>query len=111
MRLRIILFSVLIQLSFLALGQAQQLTAGEVRAIIQAAVTADSSNNYYVVVVDRAGRILGAWQKPNATAEAAERALSLARTGAYFSNDQAPLASRTVRFISGIHFQIGRAHV
>jgi uncharacterized protein GlcG (DUF336 family) len=34
-------------------------------------------------------------------------AVSLARTAAYFSNDQAPLSSRTVRFISGIHFPPG----
>src|SRR5689334_14562690 len=83
------------------------LTASEVVAVIEAAVRADSSNDYSVVVVDRAGRILGAWQKPNATLESAERALSLARTGAFFSNDQAPLSSRTVRFISGIHFPPG----
>src|SRR5208337_3802182 len=34
-------------------------------------------------------------------------AVALARTAAYFSNDQAPLSSRTVRFISGIHFPPG----
>ena len=34
-------------------------------------------------------------------------AVSLARTGAFFSNDAAPLSSRTVRFISGIHFPPG----
>jgi len=34
-------------------------------------------------------------------------AVSLARTGAFFSNDQAPLSSRTVRFISGVHFPPG----
>jgi uncharacterized protein GlcG (DUF336 family) len=51
--------------------------------------------------------MLGAWQKPNASSESAERALSLARTGAFFSNNQAPLSSRTVRFISGIHFPPG----
>jgi uncharacterized protein GlcG (DUF336 family) len=34
----------------------------------------------------------------------------LARTGAFFSNDQAPLSSRTVRFISGIHFPAGIAN-
>ena len=34
-------------------------------------------------------------------------AVALARTGAFFSNDQAPLSSRTVRFISGIHFPPG----
>jgi hypothetical protein len=36
-----------------------------------------------------------------------ELAVSLARTAAFFSNDQAPLSSRTVRFISGIHFPPG----
>src|SRR5689334_13195979 len=84
-----------------------QLTAAEVSSVIEAAVRADSSNDYFVVVVDRAGRILGAWQKPNASNESADRALSLARTGAFFSNNQAPLSSRTVRFISGIHFPPG----
>src|SRR5260370_11357603 len=34
-------------------------------------------------------------------------AVSLARTGAFFSNNQAPLTSRTVRFISGIHLPPG----
>jgi len=33
--------------------------------------------------------------------------VSLARTAAFFSNDQAPLSSRTVRFISGNHFPPG----
>src|SRR5258708_16876237 len=37
-------------------------------------------------------------------------AVALARTGAFFSNDQAPLSSRTVRFISGIHFPAGIAN-
>src|SRR5439155_687200 len=37
-------------------------------------------------------------------------ALALGRTGACFSNDQAPLSSRTVRFISGIHFPPGVAN-
>jgi uncharacterized protein GlcG (DUF336 family) len=36
-------------------------------------------------------------------------AVALARTAAFFSNDQAPLSSRTVRFISGIHFPPGVA--
>ena len=30
--------------------------------------------------------------------------MGLARTASFFSNNQAPLSSRTVRFISGIHF-------
>ena len=33
--------------------------------------------------------------------------MALARTASFFSNDQAPLSSRTVRFISGIHFPPG----
>jgi len=37
-------------------------------------------------------------------------AVSLARTAAFFSNDQAPLSSRTVPFISGIHFPPGIAN-
>ena len=39
--------------------------------------------------------------------DANDYAIGLARTGAFFSNDQAPLSSRTVRFISGIHFPPG----
>ena len=38
------------------------------------------------------------------TVDTNELAVSLARTGAFFSNDQAPLSSRTVRFISREHF-------
>jgi uncharacterized protein GlcG (DUF336 family) len=38
-----------------------------------------------------------------------ELAVGLARTAAFFSNDKAPLSSRTVRFISGIHFPPGVA--
>lgn len=34
-------------------------------------------------------------------------AVGLARTASFFSNDQAPLSARTVRYISGIHFPPG----
>lgn len=114
MRTARLFFCLVLLLSFSSGAQPQtappvpvQLTAVDVAAIIEAAVRADSSNDYFVVVVDRAGRILGAWQKPNASLESAEWALSLARTGAFFSNNQAPLSSRTVRYISGIHFPPG----
>ncbi len=33
--------------------------------------------------------------------------MALARTTSFFSNDQAPLSTRTVRYISGIHFPPG----
>jgi uncharacterized protein GlcG (DUF336 family) len=83
------------------------LTASEVDLTVKGALQAAGVPGYSVVVVDRAGRILAVWQQPGATLETAERALSLARTGAFFSNDQAPLSSRTVRFISGIHLPPG----
>jgi uncharacterized protein GlcG (DUF336 family) len=72
-----------------------------------------------VAVADRAGNILAVFETPGApttstgnfgqTVPADELAVSLARTAAFFSNDQAPLSSRTVRFISGIHFPPGVA--
>src|SRR5207237_2926127 len=80
------------------------LTSDEVHAIVQSAVTAFDAETYSVAVVDRAGRILAVWEKPGANRETSEFAVSLARTGAFFSNNQAPLSSRTVRFISGAHF-------
>jgi uncharacterized protein GlcG (DUF336 family) len=72
-----------------------------------------------VAVADRAGHILAVFDTPGApastignfseTQDAHEVAVALARTAAFFSNDQAPLSSRTVRFISGIHFPPGVA--
>ena len=96
---------------------ASNLTAADVTALIQAAAQAADPNTMVIAVVDRAGRILGVYRKPAAPSLATgnfgaqrdtnELAISLARTGAFFSNDQAPLSSRTVRFISGIHFPPG----
>jgi len=93
------------------------LTAADVTALIQAAAQAADPNTMVIAVVDRAGRVLGVYRKPSAPTLATgnfgalvdvnELAVSLARTGAFFSNDQAPLSSRTVRFISGIHFPPG----
>jgi hypothetical protein len=47
------------------------------------------------------------FRKTGGNREEADLAVNLARTGAFFSNNQAPLSSRTVRFISGIHFPPG----
>jgi len=81
------------------------LTAAEVRELLfQAAETLDLPLT--AAVVDRAGRPLGVFRR-NAPPAADDRAVGLARTGAFFSNDQAPLSSRTVRFVSGIHFPPG----
>jgi uncharacterized protein GlcG (DUF336 family) len=93
------------------------LTASDVTSLIQIAAQAADPNTMVIAIVDRAGNILGVYRKPaaptlaqgnfGAQVDANELAVSLARTAAFFSNDQAPLSSRTVRFISGIHFPPG----
>ena len=88
-------------------GVAQTLTADDVTAVITAAAGALSDNTLAVAVVDRRGTILGVYRRPETTPLAPDVAVTLARTTAFFSNDQAPLSSRTVRFISGIHFPAG----
>jgi uncharacterized protein GlcG (DUF336 family) len=90
------------------------LTHQDVDALIQAAATSAQSDTMAIAVVDRLGRILAVYKGPSAPAQVAgnfgimvppeELAVSLARTGAFFSSDESPLSSRTVRFISGIHF-------
>src|SRR5439155_1334547 len=94
----------------------QPLQVSDVQNIVQAAVNSVSAD-MVVAVVDRAGIVLGVFRTQNApitaagnfgqTQDANDLAVALARTGAFFSNDQAPLSSRTVRFISGIHFPPG----
>lgn len=94
----------------------QPLQASDVQNIVQAAVNSVNVD-MVVAVVDRAGFVLGVFRTQNApatgignfeqTQDANDLAVALARTGAFFSNNQAPLSSRTVRFISGIHFPPG----
>jgi uncharacterized protein GlcG (DUF336 family) len=94
------------------------LTSAEVQAIVEnAALAADVP--MVVAVSDRGGHVLALFRNPSAPATAAgnigatvdanELAVALARTAAYFSNNQAPISSRTVRFLSGIHFPPGVA--
>lgn len=102
---------------------AAPLSADEVSAILQGAA-ASLDVPMTVAVVDRVGRVLGIFRKNGAPdlvqgnfvneapplgglQDANEVAVSLARTGAFFSNNQAPLSSRTVRFVSGVHFPPG----
>jgi uncharacterized protein GlcG (DUF336 family) len=97
-------------------ASAQPLLTTDVQNIVQAAVNSVNVD-MVVAVVDRAGFVLGVFRTQNApmttignfgqVQDANEVAVALARTGAFFSNDQAPLSSRTVRFISGIHFPPG----
>ncbi|HXL21458.1 MAG TPA: heme-binding protein [Candidatus Dormibacteraeota bacterium] len=94
----------------------QPLQTADVQSVINSAV-ASVNVDMVVAVVDRAGFVLGVFRTQNApttaignfgqTQDANDVAVALGRTGAFFSNDAAPLSSRTVRFISGIHFPPG----
>ncbi len=97
----------------------QALTATEVTNIATSAAASVSTGTLVIAVVDRQGKVLGVFHKAGAPAgalslgnfsameNADDVAVQLARTGAFFSNNQAPLTSRTVRFISGIHLPPG----
>jgi uncharacterized protein GlcG (DUF336 family) len=86
------------------------LTAAQVSQLLQRAAAANANNGAIIAVVDRAGQILGvrveAGVSPAITGNtnnlvfAIDGAVAEARTGAFFSNDQAPLTSRTIQFIS-----------
>jgi uncharacterized protein GlcG (DUF336 family) len=99
---------------------AAPLSTADVQNIVQAAAQAADSASMVIAVVDRGGSVLALYRKLGAgttatgnfgaTVNVNDLAAGLARTGAYFSNDQAPLSSRTVRFISGIHFPPGLAN-
>ena len=74
-----------------------------------------------IAISDRRGTIIAVYSNTGApattignfsqSAPADEVAAALARTAAFFSNDAAPIGSRTVRFISGIHFPPGVMNV
>jgi uncharacterized protein GlcG (DUF336 family) len=99
-------------------GPPPTLTAANVDAVVHAAVQAVNVP-IVVAVTDRLGNILAVFDTSGAPATgmgnfgttpgADNLAVALARTAAFFSNDQAPLSSRTVRYISGIHFPPGVA--
>jgi uncharacterized protein GlcG (DUF336 family) len=100
--------------------ETETLSQADVQMVVEAAATAAQSDAMAIAVVDRLGRILAIYVGPSAPATSegnfggliptADLAVALARTGAFFSNDEAPLSSRTVRFISGIHFPPGVAN-
>ncbi len=85
------------------------LDAAEVELLLDRAAAATSSEDAIIAIVDRNGRILGVRAEADVLATitdtetlvfAIDGAVAKARTAAMFSNDQAPLTSRTVRFIS-----------
>ena len=87
-----------------------QLTTADVQALLDRAMNASTSNDAIIAVVDRGGHVLGVRMEggvdpsiqsdPVKKTFAVDGALALARTGAFFGNNQAPLTSRTVQFIS-----------
>ncbi|MBL8795917.1 MAG: heme-binding protein [Planctomycetia bacterium] len=91
---------------------AVQLTAAEVEQLLDRAAAATPSEDGIIAIVDRGGRILGVRTEDNVNVAtpgldaanslifAIDGALALARTGAMFGNNQAPLTSRTIQFIS-----------
>jgi uncharacterized protein GlcG (DUF336 family) len=85
----------------------QQLSSSEVDVVVRAAALAADGPGLAVVVVDRPGNPLAVYRRPLASDSDVEKALSLARTGAFFSNFGTPLSSRTVRSISRPNFPEG----
>ncbi|MDB5311701.1 MAG: hypothetical protein JWO38_5903 [Gemmataceae bacterium] len=91
-------------------GPQATLTAADVTALLARAAAASASTDAIIAITDRNGRILGVRVEsgvdPAITGSTAnlvfavDGAVSLARTGAFFGNNQAPLTSRTVQFIS-----------
>lgn len=86
------------------------ITIADVECLLSRAAAASSSEDAIIAIVDRNGRILGVrveagvaaeiTSDPNLLTFAIDGAIAKARTAAFFANDQGPLTSRTVRFIS-----------
>src|SRR5438105_10961456 len=88
-------------------GSFATLAPVETDGIVKAAASALNVNTATIAVVDRAGRILALFRQPAAGPANDDQAVGVARTAAFFSHNMAPLSSRTVRFISGVHFPPG----
>jgi uncharacterized protein GlcG (DUF336 family) len=108
-------FLLTVMVACAALGQ--ELTVDEVRSVVEHAASSVGSRGLAIAVTNRQGDILALFRTPDApdtaignfgaSVDASELAVALARTASFFSNNQAPLSSRTVRFISGVHFPPG----
>jgi uncharacterized protein GlcG (DUF336 family) len=85
---------------------AAQLTEAEVEMLLARATRATDRTDAIIAIVDRGGQILGVHVEADVNMDPAtlvfaiDGAVAKARTAAFFSNDQAALTSRTVRFIS-----------
>ena len=90
-----------------AMMAAAQLSTAEVESLLDRASAATPSTDAIIAVVDRSGAILGVRAESDFAALSAtdlsfaiDGAVAKARTGAFFSNGQAILTSRTVSHIS-----------
>lgn len=91
-------------------GANAQLTAADVETLLSRASQASSSDDAIIVVVDRNGTMLGVrvedgvsanlTSDPKKLAFAIDGAAAKARTAAFFSNNEAPITSRTIRSLS-----------
>lgn len=86
-----------------------QISQAEVETLLDRASAASSSNDAILAVVDRGGRILGVRVESGVPISAndlekrvfaIDGAVAKARTAAFFANNDAPLTSRTIRYIS-----------
>lgn len=94
---------VLIPGPLMAMSCQEVLTTAEVGTLLQRAAGASASNDAIIAIVDRNGTILGVRVEAgvlNSSGFAIDGAIAKARTGAFFANNQAPLTSRTIQFIS-----------
>jgi uncharacterized protein GlcG (DUF336 family) len=86
------------------------LSTSDVNQLLQRAAAATPGDSAIVAIVDRGGNILGVRVEGNVSplvtgnlstlTFAIDGAVAEARTGAFFSSNQAPLTSRTVEFLS-----------
>src|SRR5436309_494828 len=86
------------------------LTTGQVSTLLKRAAAATGSDDAIIAVVDRNGTILGVRVEGSVSGAvtgnplvldyAIDGAVSVARTGAFFSSNADPLTSRTIQFIS-----------
>src|SRR5258706_1638872 len=93
------------------------LTQAEVAAVVQAAAESINSSTLVIAVTNRRGDVLALYRKPDAPAQyvgnfgqlqdSNEVAVALARPASFCSHGEGPPSSRTIRFISGVHFPPG----
>ncbi len=86
---------------------ADQLSPSEVETLLQRGAAASGRQDAIIAVVDRRGEILGVRVEggvpisdPNMRIFAIDGAVAKARTAAFFANQNTPITSRTVRFLS-----------